>query len=255
MTSCDQIRVHLLEHLYNLLEEEDGRAKDEQARADAHRLRILDEAQQIRMDFRRHLDRADEDARLARNDLVQLGQDFQQKIQQARSEVNAKQMDLTVVGPRTIEPGAPNQFHIQTRSFRLQPMPARITLAVRDQNKRELFKEEGLVSRGDLAVTLPRNLPLKPDVALTLEVQARAEQNQQVVLSETLPLTGSLYVTHLTTDKPLYEPGETVRFRSLTLERFSLQPPTEELELTYKITKPTVEVTTIATDGRAAGQQ
>src|SRR5438132_2535393 len=28
MTSCDQIRVHLLEHLYNLLEEEDGRALD-----------------------------------------------------------------------------------------------------------------------------------------------------------------------------------------------------------------------------------
>src|SRR6266851_790180 len=28
MTSCDQIRAQLLEHLYNLLEEEDGRALD-----------------------------------------------------------------------------------------------------------------------------------------------------------------------------------------------------------------------------------
>ncbi len=347
MTSCDQIRAQLLEHLYNLLEEEDGRAldvhlhqcancqaeleqareqmtliaaaakqefpnvhfapptektsevlktselsraqrrwgirwavaagvlfavsgvgvlatiywrqqtqvaqadntlrqaKDEQARADAHRLRILDEAQQIRADFRRQVDRADKDARLARNDMVQLGQDFQQKIQQTRFEANAKQMDLTIIGPRALEPGAPNQFHIQTRSFRLQPMPARITVIVRDQSKRELFKEEGLVSGGDLAVTLPRNLPLKPDVALNLEVQARAESDPQMVLSETLPLTGSLYVTHLTTDKPLYQPGEIVRFRSLTLERFSLQPPNDDLELTYKITKPTGEVTTV----------
>jgi hypothetical protein len=305
MTSCDQIRAQLLEHLYNLLEDEDGRAldvhlhecancqaelelargqmtliaaaakeefpnihfvlpsektsevsktlelfraqrrwgirwavaagvlfavsgvgvlatiywrqqtqvtqadntlrlaKDELARADGHRLRILDEAHQIRTDFRRQVDRADENAQLARNDLVQLGQDFQQKIQQARSQVNAKQMDLTIVGPRTIEPGAPNPFHIQTRSFRLQPMPARITVIVRDQNQRELFKVEDLASRGDLAVTLPRNLPLKPDAALTLEVQARAEQNQQVVLSESLPLPGSLFVTHLATDKSL----------------------------------------------------
>src|SRR6266404_390771 len=28
MTSCDQIRAQLLEHLYNLLEDEDGRALD-----------------------------------------------------------------------------------------------------------------------------------------------------------------------------------------------------------------------------------
>src|SRR5207247_6393835 len=40
-------------------------AKEELARADAHRLSILDEAQQIRADFRRQVDRADEDARLA----------------------------------------------------------------------------------------------------------------------------------------------------------------------------------------------
>ena len=30
------------------------------------------------------------------------------------------------------------------------------------------------------------------------------------------------YLAHLYTDKPMYQPGETVRFRSLTLERFSL---------------------------------
>src|SRR5262249_44706121 len=56
---------------------------------------------------------------------------------------------------------------------------------------------------------------------------------------ETIPLAGPVYVTHLATDKPLYQPGEMVRFRSLTLERFSLHPPSEELELVYTLTTPT----------------
>jgi hypothetical protein len=220
-------------------------AKDQLTRVDAHRGRILDEAAHVKADFQRELDRADQDVLVARNDLVQLGQDVLQKIQQTNSEVHAKQMDLTVIGPRVLEPGAANSFRIQTRSFRLQAMSARITLAVRDQNQRELFKKEAIASRGDLVVDLPRDLPLKPDTALTLEVQAQAEENPQVVLSETLPLTGSLYITHLATDKPLYQPGETVRFRSLTLERFGLRPPSEDLELTYQIRKPTGEVATI----------
>src|SRR5262249_39120931 len=40
----------------------------------------------------------------------------------------------------------------------------------------------------------------------------------------------------LATDKPVYRPGETVFFRSLTLERFTLKPATEDLLLKYKIT-------------------
>src|SRR5438477_359086 len=85
-------------------------AKDELAGADAHRLHILDEAHQVRTDFRRQLDRAEENVQLARNDLVQLGQDFHQKIQHTRTEVNAKHMDLTILWPRAIEPGRCTRF-------------------------------------------------------------------------------------------------------------------------------------------------
>ena len=47
-----------------------------------------------------------------------------------------------------------------------------------------------------------------------------------------------LYVTHLTTDKPMYQPGETIYFRSLTLERFSLKPPRVDLHLIYELRRP-----------------
>src|SRR5207245_1571613 len=57
-------------------------------------------------------------------------------------------------------------------------------------------------------------------------------------LEEGFLLTPATYRTHLATDKPMYQPGETVRFRSLTLERFSLQPAKERLSLRYTITTP-----------------
>src|SRR5205807_6055880 len=50
-----------------------------------------------------------------------------------------------------------------------------------------------------------------------------------------------VYLTHLYTDKPMYRPGETVRFRSLTLERFSLKPPEQDFQLVFTITNPNGE--------------
>src|SRR5262249_10830498 len=47
-----------------------------------------------------------------------------------------------------------------------------------------------------------------------------------------------VYVTHLATDKPLYQPGETIRFRSLTLDRSSLQPPAHDLHLKFRLRDP-----------------
>src|SRR5262249_20989722 len=38
---------------------------------------------------------------------------------------------------------------------------------------------------------------------------------------------------------PLYRPGETVRFRSLVLERFGLEPAREKLAVRYTLTTPT----------------
>src|SRR5206468_1121697 len=57
-------------------------------------------------------------------------------------------------------------------------------------------------------------------------------------VSEKLSLAQPVYVTHLATDRPLYYPGDVVRFRSLTLDRFSLKPPDENLELEFLLRLP-----------------
>ncbi|HEY7153434.1 MAG TPA: alpha-2-macroglobulin, partial [Gemmataceae bacterium] len=43
---------------------------------------------------------------------------------------------------------------------------------------------------------------------------------------------------HLEIDKPMYQPGETIHFRSLTLDRFSFKPAEQELNLQYALTLP-----------------
>src|SRR5262249_26024365 len=98
-----------------------------------------------------------------------------------------------------------------------------------------------VLSKGNQEIALPADLPVTPKDDLTLVVSARGSQDGGGELTEKIYLAAPLYVTHLATDKPMYQPGETVRFRSLTLDRFSLKPAAEDLQLACVLTKPTGE--------------
>ena len=65
-------------------------------------------------------------------------------------------------------------------------------------------------------------------------------------MSEEVNLVAPVYVTHLETDKPMYQPGEVVHYRSLTLDRFSLKPVDENLRLSYELVTPTRGMQTLA---------
>ncbi|MCS7047562.1 MAG: hypothetical protein NZO58_14490, partial [Gemmataceae bacterium] len=71
----------------------------------------------------------------------------------------------------------------------------------------------------------------------TAQVTVRGRDGAVLARSE-INLNEPEYLTHLMTDRPMYRPGEIVRFRSLTLERFSLKPAEEELHLIYRIIGP-----------------
>ena len=92
---------------------------------------------------------------------------------------------------------------------------------------------------GKYTFTLPPDLPVKPDSRLTLVVSAqRDDLGVQTQVSGELDLAPPVYITHLDTDKPMYQPGEVVHYRSLTLDRFSLKPAEEPLRLTYELITP-----------------
>src|SRR5262249_37762238 len=111
-----------------------------------------------------------------------------------------------------------------------------------------VFEEKDVKTAGEHQVMLKPDLPLLPDTTLALEVNAHrlGDDDANSSLSEQLELAAPVYVTHLTTDRPMYQPGETVYFRSLTLERFSRKPPAEDMRLLYTITDPIGTKTDIA---------
>src|SRR5262249_49484022 len=85
---------------------------------------------------------------------------------------------------------------------------------------------------------LPSTIPIKPNEDIALEFQLLDAAGKLVTLTDNLKLIAPEYITHLTTDRPLYRPGDTVRYRSLTLEPFSLKPAQEKFHLRYRIVGP-----------------
>jgi hypothetical protein len=162
------------------------------------------------------------------------------------SDLANRPLDVVVSGPETVQPGAPNDYRIETRKGK-ETVPAVLTVRVRDEANRVLEEKKDVASNGNYRLELPPNLPVKPSARLSLEVVARRDGGAEEELHEELPLASPLYVTHLVTDRPLYRAGETVFYRSLTLERFSLKPPDEDFELVFVLRKPDKTEETLGT--------
>jgi hypothetical protein len=151
--------------------------------------------------------------------------------------INKQQIWVQVVGPKTIQPGAPNEYKVATHDLNDQPTPTRLLASVKDQQGQELFKKELETPAAEHSFVLPPSIPVSPNRQIKLEIVARKE-DMRTELTQQLDLVAPVYLTHLATDKPMYQPGETVRFRSLTLERFSLKPPEQPLNLVYTLIQP-----------------
>jgi uncharacterized membrane protein YqjE len=208
--------------------------------------------------------RAAEEMREIQNEILRVEQEWKAELNQTEQKATQGQLKMTVVGPRTVEAGARNEYRIETRrpapappagfapspANAGTPVPAKVVAKVVDPRTRKVYYEKTIASSGNCLFTLPPDLPIKPNTQLALEVTARADTGAEAKVTERLPLLGTLYLTHLAIDRPTYRPGEVVHFRSLTLERFRLRPAQEDLALIYRITDPSgAEIFTLA--GRA----
>jgi hypothetical protein len=185
------------------------------------------------------------DTRRALNETAQQISSLHQK-QAARqaaidAEVREQRLKLEVSGPQAVQSGAPNEYLIRAKNYNDKKVPARVDVRIRDQANRVVFEKDDIEIKEEYRLLLPRDLPLPPNGTLAMEVTARREGGPASRLHQQLELAAPLYLTHLTTDKPMYQPGEVVRFRSLTLERFSLKPAQEAFQLVYTVKRPTGE--------------
>jgi hypothetical protein len=184
-----------------------------------------------------------EQARKERQDaetqLARLPQQMQQRIEAIHKAKRETQLQVEVQGPAALRAGAPTDYQIHTKNLNNQPTDAKLTVEVKDRGQ-TLGKpvEATRLALGVYRLTLPPDLPVRPNSQPSLVVSARRDNGSQVELREEMTLAAPVYVTHLEIDKPMYQLGETVHFRSLTLDRFSLKPAQEDLNLQFFLAMP-----------------
>lgn len=210
----------------------------ELARLDAQRSALRAEAKQIeaeavqkRQEVQVTLDRARQQV-----------EDAEARWQAAREQVvkslKDRRMYMLVTGPETVQAGAPNDYTIDTFNLHDQHVPAKLDICVSDKRTgRVLYEEKAVHTTGQYRVSLPIDLKFAPGTDITLDIRAKGEGfgMPQTELTDRLLIAAPVYMTHLATDRPLYQPGDTVYFRSLTLNRNTLQPANTDLALEYAL--------------------
>jgi hypothetical protein len=185
-------------------------------------------------------EQANKDRLEAEQKLARLLQHKQEQIAAIYKAQRDSQLQVEVQGPAALRVGAPTDYRILTRDLNNRQLTAaKVSVQVKDHGQ-TIAKPLAVVQDrpGEYRLTLPADLPVRADSQPTLFVSARRGDGSAVELHQEMQLAAPVYLTHLEIDKPMYQLGETVHFRSLTLERFSLKPAEQELNLQFVLAMP-----------------
>jgi hypothetical protein len=175
-----------------------------------------------------------------------LAERLPKKVEELAQAAPEPPLNVVLSGPQTIQPGAVNSYEVTTLNQNNQPVPSQLDVRLVDRDQ-ILFQRNYANYTGEQRVRLPANLPITASSNILMEVVANQNGGRQKEICQELALAAPVYLTYLTIDRPSYHPGETVYFRSSTLDRFSLKPAQENLQLVYTLTKPSGEKATVLT--------
>ena len=134
--------------------------------------------------------------------------------------IAAEHLRLVVTGPARLHTGVAAEYMVSTTAINGQPLPTQIEVVLLGPDgKRLKANKEPADRRGRLLAVIPANMRLPSQTTLRV-VASHADSRQQVEIP--LAVEPVRYTTRLMTDKLAYQPGETIRYRSLTLSRFTL---------------------------------
>jgi alpha-2-macroglobulin-like protein len=170
--------------------------------------------------------------------LASLEKEFVAARQLAVGKVEKQALQVALLGPAAYRIGAPGAYRVTIQALRGNHVDSHVTVLLTEKTKNQidgqvLFKED-YAAKGELRFVLPPKLAAKVGSALTLKVVVRAGEAEEV-LEQTLDVVAPAYQTYLATNKRLYRTGETLYFRSVTLDRFGLTPVSEPLPLQYTL--------------------
>jgi alpha-2-macroglobulin-like protein len=143
-----------------------------------------------------------------------------ERISSARVDAFASEhLHLTVSAPRAVPIGAPWSFTVQAQNLRGEPAAARVRWQAFGEHDAVLASEEVALTEGSHTVAMPGNV----QVPSRIEVVASCATDE---VRQVLPLLSATAgpLVHVTTDRPVYRPGEQVFTRVVVLDRVTLLP-------------------------------
>jgi hypothetical protein len=155
-----------------------------------------------------------------------------ERLAAATQRLQSVGVDALVTGPAQLAPGAPGEFRIDTQTPTGVPAPAQLSVKVHDADQRVVY-EQTAASSGRHTLTLPTDLLL--GTGRTLDLTARTPSGQVDLRRSLLP---PAYRTHLALDRVAYLPGDTVFFRSLTLESRTQRPALADVRVVFELIGP-----------------
>jgi hypothetical protein len=147
----------------------------------------------------------------------------------------ARPFNLEIDGPASALPGAPNEYRLKVTGG----TPVKFAATATGPDGTVLFRHaaEGATATVTLPAAVWAKLP--PGTAPTLTVTATDPAGgSAATVTESLKQVEPRGATMLATDRPLYQPGERVYYRSLTLDRATLRPLDRPLTLRFAVRSP-----------------
>jgi hypothetical protein len=193
----------------------------------------------------------------ARHDRDQFRERAVQEEKTAVEQLESKLVRLEVHGPADLQPDQTNLFHVNTTDFDGRPISARLTARVTREKGGPIIFERYLKGNGSVALAVPP-LALEQGTKAQVEFLVDSSGGPERV-REILEVSPAPRATFLTTQKQLYQSGEKVMFRSITLDRATRRPGSTPAAIQYQLVGPDTRVVatvsgTTQPEGIASGE-
>lgn len=141
-----------------------------------------------------------------------------------------EQLHLTVSAPKAVPAGAPWSFTVQAKNLNGKTTDCRVRWQAFGDNNALLTAGESATYGGNITVALPANLEV-PNRIEVLGSTADDEVRQVFELST----ANASPLVHVSTDRPVYRPGEKVFVRTVVLDRVTRLPLKQTTGMTAKL--------------------
>lgn len=152
-----------------------------------------------------------------------------------RSKILARFPRVSVLGPSAVPAGTPAQFLVEVRDLDGDPIRAEVSADIQRAEGRET--QQSVTDREGQARLAVNAGAGSPGEQMLVAFRVTTPDGTNQLGSTMLVRDATRLLARVSTDKPLYRPGEAVRVRALALERFRLTPA-GDLPVRFQILDP-----------------